>query len=132
MITWIFGNTESGKTTLAKEITRSFYNKNGNTDFSEDEIENSPYTDAIWLDGNDMREIWTDLGLSKKDRWEQNLRVARLAKILDGQGFNVVVSVICPYKKLRKEVKKITNCKFIYIEGGKEGKEYPFDKPIIY
>jgi len=39
--------------------------------------------------------------------------------------------VICPYRKLRKEVREITNCKFIYIEGGKEGKEYPFDKPNI-
>jgi len=48
------------------------------------------------------------------------------------QGFNVVVSLICPYKELRKKVKAITNCKFIYIEGGEEGKKYPFDKPKLY
>ena len=29
-------------------------------------------------------------------------------------------------------VKKITNCKFIYVEGGKEGEDYPFEKPDIY
>lgn len=128
MITWIFGNTKSGKTTLAKEISRSFYS---GQDFTEEEIEFSPYKDAIWLDGDNMRNIWNDLGLSEKDRWEQNIRVARLAKMIDGQGFNVIVSVICPYKKLRKAVKRITNCKFIYVEGGKEGEEYPFDKPEI-
>jgi len=79
-----------------------------------------------------MRGIWTDLGFSKEDRCEQNVRVARLAKMLDGQGLDVVVSVICPYADLRKVVKKITNCKFIYVEGGKEGEDYPFEKPDIY
>ena len=118
MITWIFGNTQTGKTTLAEAI------KTSEPSF--------PYMNAVFLDGDNMRGIWTDLKLSKEDRWEQNMRVARLAKMLGDQGFNVVVSVICPYKQLRKEVKKITNCKFIYIEGGKEGKEYPFDKPVLY
>ena len=79
-----------------------------------------------------MRGIWTDLGLGKKDRWEQNLRVARLAKMLADQGFNVVVAVICPYKKLRAEVKRITNCKFIYIEGGEKGRQYPYERPELY
>ena len=118
MITWIFGNTTSGKTTLARCIINSepVY----------------PYANTVWLDGDSMRNIWKDLGLSKEDRWEQNLRVARLAKMIDEQGFNVVVSVICPYKKLRAEIKKITNCKFIYIEGGKDGKEYPFESTLLY
>ena len=126
MITWIFGNTGSGKTTLAKEIVYTKY-ENDYPDFDKD----NPYADVIWLDGDNMRGVWTDLGLSKEDRWEQNLRVARLAAMLDKQGFNVLVSVICPYKKLRKEVKKITNCKFIYVEGGKKGKDFPFDEPKI-
>ena len=60
------------------------------------------------------------------------MRVARLAEMLDKQGLNVLVSVICPYAKLRKIVKITTNCKFIYVEGGKEGEEYPFEKPDLY
>lgn len=120
MITWIIGQTGAGKTTLAKSLLTNY----GDAD--------NPYDASIWLDGDNMRGIWTDLKFSKADRWEQNMRVARLAKMLSDQGFNVIISVICPYKKLRAEVKKITNCKFIYIEGGKKGKEFPFEHPKLY
>lgn len=116
MITWIFGNSGAGKTTLAEVIKYSKSNAD------------NPYHDAILLDGDSVRGIWTDLGLSKEDRWEQNLRVARLAKMLDSQNHNVIVSTICPYRELRDEVYKITNCKFIFIDGGKSGKDYPFEK----
>jgi len=115
-ITWFYGNTTSGKTTLSEAVT--------NTNDKQ-----SPYYEAVRLDGDLMRGIWTDLDLSKEGRWEQNMRVARMAKMLDLQGFNVVVSVICPYRQLRREIRKIIDVKFIYIEGGKEGKEYPFEKP---
>ena len=113
MITWICGNSKAGKTTLSESL-------------------GGFYKNWVRLDGDVLRGVWTDLGLSKKDRIEQNLRVARLAKRLSDQGFNVLVSVICPYKSLRKQVKEITNCKFIYIDGGEEGKNYPFDKPSLY
>lgn len=106
MITWITGNSGSGKTTLAKKIVKS--------------------DGGIILDGDSMRTVWT-LGFSKEDRWENNLRIARIAKILDEQGFNVVVATICPYKDLREEVKKITRCRFIYLEGGLSGQEYPYE-----
>lgn len=116
-ITWFFGNSGSGKTTLSKAI----------------QVEKgSPYYDAIRLDGDTLRGIWTDLGLSEEDRREQNNRVARLAKMLDKQGQNVIISVICPYADQRKEIKEMINCKFVFVEGGKEGEEYPFDKPDLY
>jgi len=121
MITWTIGQTGAGKTTLARHI------------ISTNEVfENSPYKDCVWLDGDNMRGVWNDLKFSKEDRWENNLRIARLAKVLHEQGHNVIVSVICPYKKLRKEVKDITNCKFIYIEGWKKGKDFPFERPELY
>ncbi len=106
MIHWITGNSGSGKTTLAKRMKK----------------------EDIILDGDDMREVWPGLGFSKEDRYEQNLRIARLAKTLEKQGFDVIVSTICPYKKLREKVKEITGCRFIYLEGGKEGKDYPYEK----
>ena len=105
MITWITGNSGIGKTTLAYKIQ----------------------VNEIILDGDDMRKVW-ELGFSKKDRWEQNLRIAKLAIILEKQGFNIIIATICPYKKLRKEVQKITNCKFIYLDGGKKStKKYLYE-----
>ena len=84
MITWICGNSQSGKTTLSSSLL-GFYKH------------------WVRLDGDLMRGIWRDLDLSKQGRWEQNLR---------------------------EEVRKITKCKFIFIEGGKKGKDYPFDNTI--
>lgn len=108
MIIWLTGNTNSGKTTLAKKMA----GKN-----------------TIILDGDDIRKVWTT-GFSKEEREEHNLRIARLARMLEDQGFNVIVSVICPYNDLRKKVEEITNCTFIYIKGGKTGKEFPFEEPL--
>ena len=105
MITWITGNTKTGKTILANKML----------------------TNEIILDGDDMRTVWK-LGFTKKDRIEQNLRIANLAKILESQGFNIIIATICPYIELRKKVKKITNCKFINLKGGKKpSKKYPYE-----
>lgn len=107
MITWVTGNSGSGKTTLAKKIIAS--------------------DGGILLDGDGMRTCWS-LGLSKEDRVENNMRIAKIAKVLDGQGFNVVVATICPYRELREQVKRITKCRFIYLEGGIESEDYPYEK----
>lgn len=108
MITWITGNRGAGKSTLLQKIRR--------------------HGDVI-LDGHSLRQVWPDLGFSKKDRWEQNLRTARLAKLLADQGHNVLVATICPFKKLREEVNHITDCRFIYLTGGM-GKECPYEYEV--
>ena len=82
---------------------------------------------GVILDGDMLRRVWPDLGLSKEDRWEHNLRTARLAKMLDEQGIDVTVATICPYKKLRDEVYKMTGCRFIYLDGGVSDKDYPYE-----
>ena len=106
MITWITGQSKSGKTTLAKKLVG----------------------DGILLDGDIMRQtICRGLGFSKEDRIKNNMRIARLAKELDGQGFEVVVSTICPYKELRDDIYKLTGCRFIYLEGGIQSKDYPYE-----
>jgi len=111
-IIWIVGNTQAGKTTLAKKLIKIIGDK------------------VIHLDGDKMRQtISKDLGFSKEDREENNLRIARLAKLLKEQGFRVIVSTICPYEELRLKIKKITDCEFIYVTGGKKGKDYPFEEP---
>lgn len=93
MIIWIRGKRKSGKTTLAKELCRKM--------------------NAINLDGDEMRSsISTDLGFSDEDRLENNKRIARLAKILEGQGYDVVCSTICP-DHVVEEVFNLTGCKFI-------------------
>ena len=108
MIIFITGQSGSGKTTLARQM------KTANT---------------ILLDGDDMRStISIGVGFSKQDRTLHNIKVARLAKLLESQGFDIIVSLICPYKELRDEVQEITNCSFIYLGGGKKHFDYPYEK----
>lgn len=109
MILWITGNTGAGKTTLAKRLT----GKN-----------------TVVLDGDDLRKVWPGLGLTESDRREQCMRVARLAKLLEGQGFAVLVAVIAPYEDLRRDIQTLTGCKFIYIEGGLSGPDHPYEPPF--
>jgi len=93
---WLIGKSGSGKSTLARKLLSK---------------------DMIWLDGDVMREVINkDLGFSSKDREENNLRIAKLAKHLNMQGFPVLVSTICPTKKLRKKIKEICNPAFMSVD----------------
>lgn len=115
MIIWFTGNTGAGKTTHAKNI-----------------ISERP---KIILDGDDMREtICRDLGLSLTDRFENNLRIARLAVLLESQGFDIVVAVICPTEAMREEVKKITQCHMIYLPYKRDWDVpgSPYERPGAY
>lgn len=102
-IQWVYGLSGCGKTTLARKLLDRT---------------------TIHLDGDDMRRVWTDLGFSDEDRRTQNLRIANLARVLDRQGFNIVVSTICPTAELRAEVYAITGCTFIHIEDMRDEKKW--------
>lgn len=98
MIIWLTGESGAGKTTLAKKYCKKHNN-------------------WIMLDGDQMRaSISVGAGFSKKDRREHNLRVARLAKILERQGFDIMVSVIAPMENVRNKIDSICRPEWIYIK----------------
>ena len=97
MIVWLTGQSGAGKTTLAKKITKDLW--------------------CVNLDGDEMREsISLRAGFSKEDRKEHNLRIARLAKVLDRQEHLIIVTVIAPMEEVRKEITKICNPYWVYIK----------------
>lgn len=109
-IVWLTGNVGAGKTALAYLLKERL--------------------NGVVLDGDELRaSISTDLGFSKKDRDVHNMRVARLAKILNNQNFNVIVSVIAPFDSTRKKITKMINPYWIYVRGGKFGKDMPYEIP---
>lgn len=102
-ILWLTGNSGSGKTTLGR-ILRDRLNKDKNS--------------AILLDGDEMRSsISLGAGFSREDREEHNLRCARLAKVLQSQGFHIIVSIIAPFQETRDKIDDILeNVKWIYVK----------------
>jgi cytidyltransferase-like protein len=109
-ILWLTGNVGAGKTSLAYLLKERL--------------------NAVVLDGDELRaSISVDLGFSKKDRDEHNMRVARLAKTLNSQGYNVVVSVIAPFRSTRSKITKLIKPYWIYVKGGEVGKNMPYEVP---
>ena len=111
VVYWFHGNSGSGKTRLAIDFAKPGW---------------------IVLDADDVREVWTDLGFSKKDRLEQNYRLARMAKLLNVQGMNVCVASICPYAEQRIAIKEIIPwITWVYAVGPDSkapSDEYPFEE----
>jgi gluconate kinase len=112
MITWLTGNTGAGKTAMAKKL------------LARNEF-------MIHLDGDEMRvAINRGLTLTAQDRRENCLNIARLAKLLDKQGFDVVVSVIAPYRDLRADIQTLTDCEFWYLpDGAQPSLATPYEIP---
>lgn len=109
-VIWLTGNSGAGKTTLAYLLRERL--------------------NAVVLDGDEMRaSISLGASFSKKDRLEHNLRVARLAKTLNSQGHNVVVSVIAPFQEIRDKIEGIITPYWIYIKGGSKAKDRPYEPP---
>ena len=83
MILLIIGLPGSGKTTLAEQIVSR--------------------TNSIHINADKVRsDLNSDLGFSNEDRIEQSRRMGALARLLDDQGFDVVVDFICPTDETRK------------------------------
>ena len=112
-IFWITGQSGSGKTTLANSLQKEI--------------------GGIVLDGDEMRKsISTEEGFSKGDRHKHNLRVARLAFVLSKQS-TVIVSVITPFNKTRRQIDKIVKPVWIYIHRQiPPDPDKPYDPPKKY
>ena len=108
MIYWLTGKTGSGKTTLAKKLKG---------------------VNGIILVEDDMFQIWPDLDCSPILIREFNIRIARLANYLESQGHDVIVAAMAPYENLRQEIKKLTNCMFMYLEHSEDSDniEMPYE-----
>jgi len=109
-VIWFTGNTGGGKTTLAYTLKERL--------------------NGIVLDGDEMRaSISLGLGFSQEDREENNLRTARLAQVLNAQGYNVIVSMIAPFEATRKKIAEICNPYWIYVKSNVNDPNKPYEIP---
>src|SRR5271170_4557432 len=90
---WLFGRSGAGKTTLALRLCGGL---------ADAQIP------AVYLDGDEMRStLCSDLGFGIEARMENHRRIAEVARVLTGQGFNVVVSTMAPEHQQRDLVVEI-------------------------
>lgn len=102
MIYWLTGQPGHGKTTLAK-IFKEYLENN----YSHKKI--------MHIDGDDLREIFNNKDFSKEGRIKNITFAQGLAKYLNMKGFDVIVSLVAPYKEVRESFKADMDSELIEI-----------------
>ena len=99
MIYWFTGQPCAGKTTLAKMLEKHLPES------------------IFMIDGDDMRELFSNKDYSIKGRVENISTAQRIAHYLHNQGKDVIVALVSPYIDQREDFKKLlgSNIKEIYV-----------------
>jgi adenylylsulfate kinase len=87
MIYWFTGQPHSGKTTLA------------------DSLKDQWLPHAFRIDGDEMRELFSNKDYSEKGRRANINAAQKIAHYLHNQGKDVIVSLVSPYLDQREEFK---------------------------
>jgi adenylylsulfate kinase len=97
---WLFGRSGAGKTTLAQLLRDAMRERK---------------IPVIYLDGDEMRStLCSDLGFKSEARLENHRRIAEIARLLAGQGLNVIVSTMAPEHLHRDLVGRILGRKLAW------------------
>jgi adenylylsulfate kinase-like enzyme len=118
MITVLFGQPHSGKSTLANEL------KGHN------------------IDGDKLRELFKNKNFTREGRIQNLNRASDIAHYLNSTGTDVVLSLVYPYKEARDYLRSLTNeVKFVHltyeVDRGREQYhvsdfEYPQDEDVLH
>jgi adenylylsulfate kinase len=98
MIYYLIGQPHAGKTTLSKLLKQHLYPQN-----------------IIQIDGDDIRDIFQNKDYSEDGRRKNIQKAQDIAKFLNSKGFDVIISLVSPYRDLRNELKVSSNVIEIYI-----------------
>lgn len=83
---WITGLSGAGKTTIGDLL----FEKIGSKDSC-----------FVRLDGDNLRQVFSNKNYSEQGRIEIGLQYSALCKLLSDQGINVIISTICMYDVIR-------------------------------
>ena len=92
MITVLFGQPGSGKTTVAGMIKRYTH----------------PHK-VVHIDGDDLRRIFKNSSYSREGRMENLKRASDIALYMRAQGYHVIMSVVYPYQEAREYLNSLSS-----------------------
>ena len=102
MITLLFGQPHSGKTTIAYSLqTRLF-------------IEYGQHIPII--DGDEIRDIFKNKDFSKEGRLRNLQRISDIATFLSNKYPHVIISAVYPYKEARDYLKEVNSNHVLMVE----------------
>ena len=61
--------------------------------------------EAIWIDGDDLREIFPNTDYSYSGRIRNIEKSFTIARFMSQKNHNVVISMVCPYRAIREDLK---------------------------
>jgi len=102
MIFLFTGQPHAGKTTLAKHLKEVLLFKN-------------PIKLIYLVDGDDLRRIINNKDYSEQGRRTNIGQAIAIAKYLDDKNYDVIISLVSPYKDLREELKASNDVIEIYV-----------------
>jgi adenylylsulfate kinase len=126
MIYLFTGQPGSGKTTLGKKL--QFWLQTDKKNWRKS---------VFHIDGDQLRELFPNKDYSKEGR-ERNIQKAfDIAKYLDSNGVDVVISLVSPYRELREKFKSECKVQEIYchtkkIRGREDKFALDYEKPIQF
>jgi adenylylsulfate kinase len=91
-IYWFTGQPGAGKTILSL----------GLKSYLEEEYQN----EIFHIDGDELRMLYKNLNYGREGREENIKRAQDIAKFIHNQGYDVIVSLVAPYRELRENFKK--------------------------
>ena len=110
MVIFVIGKSNSGKTTFGKKLIDVF--------------------DGVLLDGDDFRSKFP-IGYSDEERFENIMRIAKVASIIEEQGKLVVIAMMAPKAIWRQKARELFKESVLFLmPGGElwEGTDYELPK----
>jgi bifunctional enzyme CysN/CysC len=91
-IYWFTGQPGAGKTVLCLQLKSYLEEEYGN--------------EVFHIDGDELRLLFKNINYGREGREENIKRAQDIAKFINAQSYDVVVSLVAPYKELRDSFKK--------------------------
>ena len=111
MIIWFTGQPGAGKTTLSNHMLKFLNEK------------------TIQIDGDKLRDIFSNYDYTVEGRKKNITNVITIARFLDYNNYNVLISVVAPFKELRDSLKKTNDVIEVYLHTNEvRGRENFFSK----